>query len=114
MRIHLARIYDPPQRRGYRVLADRIWPRGISREKAAIDEWCKELAPTPALRTWFSHDPDKWEGFAERYRKELSAKQGEARALLERSGKRPLILLTATKDMDHTHLIVLKACLETL
>lgn len=114
MTIWLERIYDPPQHKGYRVLADRIWPRGMTREKAAIDEWCKELSPDTALRKWFAHDPEKWAEFSKLYIKELKAAQDDARALLTRANKKPLILLTGTKDMDHTHIIILKKYLSDL
>lgn len=114
MPIYLERIYDPPQHKGYRVLADRIWPRGMTKEKAALDEWCKTIAPSTDLRKWFGHDPDKWAEFSKRYEKELKAVKGEARALFARSGKKPLILLTGTKDMDHTHIIVLQKFLNSL
>ena len=114
MSIYLERIYDPPQHKGYRVLADRIWPRGMTKEKAAIDEWCKAVAPSTDLRKWFGHDPDKWAEFSKRYEKELNAMKEEARALLMRSGKNPLILLTGTKDMEHTHIIVLQKFLSGL
>lgn len=114
MSIYLEHIYTPPQHSGYRVLADRIWPRGMTKEKAAIDEWCKNIAPSTELRKWFGHAPVKWAEFSKRYESELKALQQEAPDLLKRAGKKPLILLTATKDMDHTHIIVLKKFLSSL
>lgn len=114
MPIYEERIYDPPQHKGYRVLADRIWPRGMTKEKAALDEWCKDIAPSADLRKWFGHDPDKWPEFSKRYEKELKTLKAEGQALLERTGKKPLILLTGTKDMDHTHIIILKKFLAEL
>ncbi|HEU4838723.1 MAG TPA: DUF488 family protein [Micavibrio sp.] len=115
MPIYLERIYDPPQyKSGYRVLADRVWPRGMTKEKASVDEWCKDLAPGAALRKWFHHDPEKWAEFSERYKQELKPMREEARALLKRAGKKPLVLLTGTKDMDHTHIIVLRKFLADL
>ncbi len=114
MHIHLERIYDPPQHKGYRVLADRLWPRGMTKEHAALDEWCKDLAPSAALRQWFGHDPDKWKEFTQHYLKELKALPEEARALRARAGKNPLILLSATKDTEHTHTAILKKYLENL
>ncbi len=114
MPIYLERIYDPPQHKGYRVLADRIWPRGMTKEKAALDEWCKAVAPSTNLRKWFGHDPEKWTEFSKRYEKELKAVKDEARALIVRSGKKPLILLTGTKDMEHAHIIVLEKFLNSL
>ena len=114
MKIYCERIYDPPQHKGYRVLADRIWPRGMTKEHAALDEWCKALAPSTALRQWFKHDPDKWEEFSRCYLDELKAVREEAQALRAKAGKKPLILLSATKDTKHTHTIILKKYLSTM
>lgn len=114
MSIYLERVYDPPQHKGYRVLADRIWPRGVTKEKAALDEWCKDVAPSTDLRQWFDHDPDKWAMFSMLYLKELKGVKDQAIALLEKSGKAPLILLTGTKDMEHTHIIILKKYLSSI
>lgn len=72
MAIGVKRVYEPAAPEdGYRVLVDRVWPRGLSREKARIDLWLKEIAPSTALRKWFNHEPDKWEEFCVRYRQEL-------------------------------------------
>ncbi len=114
MKIYCARIYDPPQHHGYRVLADRIWPRGMTKERAALDEWCKTLTPGTTLRQWFKHDPAKWQEFSHLYKEELHGNKDEARALLKRAGKQPIILLSATKDTDHTHTLILKKFLESL
>lgn len=96
------------------MLADRVWPRGVTKEKAGLDEWCKTLAPSTELRKWFGHDPDKWDEFSKRYTKELKAVQDDAQALLQKAGNKSLILLTGTKDMDHTHIITLKKYLSGL
>jgi uncharacterized protein YeaO (DUF488 family) len=73
--LKIKRIYDSPEKDdGYRVLVDRIWPRGISKERAHLDLWLKEIAPSTALRKWFGHDPERWTGFEERYRKELAGR----------------------------------------
>ncbi|MFA5593362.1 MAG: DUF488 family protein [Micavibrio sp.] len=114
MPVYTEHIYDPPGHKGYRVLADRLWPRGLTKEKAALDEWCKAVAPSTGLRQWFGHDPEKWAEFGQRYKKELKEARQEGRDLLKRAGKNPLILLTATKDMEHTHIIVLKKFLTDL
>jgi len=108
MRIVLERIYDPPTHEGYRVLADRVWPRGITKQRAALDEWCKDLAPTTHLRKWFGHDPAKWEEFQANYLQELDGLQTAAAALLERASSRTLILLSGTKDTEHVHTVVLR------
>lgn len=74
MAIQVRRIYDPPAASdGYRVLVDRLWPRGLSKERAAIDEWLREVSPSTALRHWFEHDPAKWDEFNRRYAEELAA-----------------------------------------
>lgn len=108
MKIYLERVYDTPKHQGYRVLTDRVWPRGITKAKAALDEWCKELSPSSELRKWFNHDPEKWDEFSKRYVKELKVVKAEGKELLTRVKSNPLILLTGTKDMEHTHIIVLK------
>lgn len=114
MTVLVERIYDAPQHKGYRVLADRLWPRGMSKERAHLDEWCKDVAPSNKLRTWFGHDPKKWREFSRLYLAELKDARDEARALLQRAGKKKLILLTGTKDMEHTHVLVLQKYLAAL
>jgi uncharacterized protein YeaO (DUF488 family) len=105
------RVYDEDQCSGYRVLVDRLWPRGVSKEKAALDEWAKDVAPSDALRRWYGHEPDKFAEFARRYRAELdetSGKEGIAR-LRATSKKKPVVLLTATRDVEHSGAAVLFA-----
>ena len=104
MAVQVRRIYE--DRRpddGARVLVDRLWPRGVSKERAALDEWCKQVAPSPELRTWYGHDPAKYDEFVRRYRGELT--EGEQHDALERlrqqAGDGTLTLLTATKDEHH-------------
>ncbi len=109
MTVKIKRVYDPAQPEdGYRILVDRLWPRGLSKERAAVDLWLKEVAPSPALRTWFGHEPAKWEEFERRYGEELE-ELGEplerVRALEEREGV--VTLLYAAKDVEHTHARVL-------
>lgn len=99
--MRIARIYDPPSPDdGQRVLVDRLWPRGVSKDRAALDEWCKDAAPSPDLRRWFGHDPARFEEFVRRYRAELADGVGaDAVAhLRELAASGPLTLLTATKD----------------
>ena len=111
-RIAIKRIYDPPSDRdGFRVLVDRIWPRGISKKDAAIDRWAKEIAPSAALRMWFRHDPAKWQEFRKRYRDELDDRVSELRHLLEECGKRRMTLLFSTKDTEHNQAVVLREVL---
>jgi uncharacterized protein YeaO (DUF488 family) len=107
------RVYDDDQGRGYRVLVDRLWPRGISKQKAAVDEWAKDVAPSDGLRRWYGHEPDKFAEFARRYRAELTASPGkEAVARLRAaSKKKPVVLLTATRDVEHSGAAVLLSTL---
>ena len=97
----MGRVYDP-HAPGYRVLVDRLWPRGLRKDDAALDEWAREVAPTAALRRWYGHDPLRYEEFAERYRDEL--RQAPAAEvvdhLLRVADERPVVLLTATRDVD--------------
>jgi uncharacterized protein YeaO (DUF488 family) len=107
------RVYDEDQGSGHRVLVDRLWPRGVSKEKAAIDEWAKDVAPSDGLRRWYGHEPDKFPEFARRYRAELAAKpakEGVAR-LRAISKNKPVVLLTATRDVEHSGAAVLLAAL---
>ncbi len=102
------RIYEPvDQGDGYRVLIDHIWPRGVSRERARLDEWAKELAPSSELREWFSHDPARFAEFRARYRAELAAQRERLRQLIERAEPGPLTILYAARDEQHNNAIVL-------
>jgi uncharacterized protein YeaO (DUF488 family) len=113
--ITVARVYDT---RGtddaLHVLVDRLWPRGVHKEDDRIDEWWRDLAPQPALRTWYGHQGDRFAEFSERYRDELTAE--ELRPLLDRARKtaaeRGLVLLTATKDLAVSHPMVLATVIE--
>lgn len=107
----LRRVYDDDHHdRGFRVLVDRLWPRGVRKADAALDEWLKDAAPSGELRKWYGHDVDRFEEFAGRYRAEL-AEPPAAEAvhhLLDEAGKQPVILLTATRDVDHSGALVLR------
>lgn len=111
------RVYDPPEADdGVRVLVDRLWPRGVSKERAAVDEWCKELTPSNELRTWYHGHPDRFDDFAERYRAELAGPASDPaarrlRELRELARGSRVTLLTAVKDPDHSHVPVLLGCL---
>ena len=107
------RIYeDPSKDDGYRVVVDRLWPRGVSKEDAQLDKWLKEIAPSIALRKWFDHDPDKFEEFDERYKVELTNKEEAVSHLLEMVEKQQVTLLYAAKDDIHNHVKVLKDFLD--
>jgi len=108
-RIAVARVYDPSAGVPARVLVDRIWPRGIRKEDAHLDEWCKDVAPSTELRRWYGHDPEHFDEFARRYRAELR-QPAQAAAVEHLRGvaqMRPVILLTATKRVDISQAAVL-------
>lgn len=108
--VRVRRIYDSPSDDdGARVLVDRLWPRGVSKERAHLDEWCKQIAPSTQLREWYGHDPDRYDEFARRYRAELEdAERADALAgLRERAAKGVLTLLTAAKRSDISEATVL-------
>jgi uncharacterized protein YeaO (DUF488 family) len=110
--ITVVRIYDEPDHRGYRVLVDRLWPRGVSKERAALDEWCKDVAPSTELREWYGHDPQRFAEFARRYRAELRrvpASRAVSHLLEMSTAHGALRLLTATKDVEHSAAAVLHA-----
>lgn len=112
-RVAVKRVYDPPAPEdGQRVLVDRLWPRGLSKEKAAIDLWLKEIAPSRTLRQWSGHEPARWREFQLRYRAELDANGemvGQLRDVI-RAGKTTLIY--GAKDEAHNQAVVLAAYLE--
>jgi len=110
--IRIKRIYDPPAPDdGRRVLVDRLWPRGLAKEAARIDEWLKEIAPSDALRTWFGHDPARWEEFRKRYREELKGHVEPLERLRAETEKGTVTLLFAAKDTAHNNAVVLKELL---
>jgi uncharacterized protein YeaO (DUF488 family) len=114
-RIEIGRVYDAPAREdGTRVLVDRIWPRGLSKEKACLDEWCKAVAPSTALRKWYDHDPQRFAEFGRRYRSELHepAPAAALQHLVELAAQGPLTLLTATKQADISEAAILVELLQ--
>ncbi len=96
---------------GYRVLVDRLWPRGVRKQDLVHDEWLKQVAPSGALRRWFGHDPDRFESFAERYRQELEGNE-EFDRLVEIVAERPVTLLYAARDRENNHARVLAKRIE--
>ena len=108
--IRTKRVYDPPAAvDGTRILVDRLWPRGLKKENAAVDLWLREAAPSHELRRWFGHDPARWDEFRRRYAAELGANRTALRPLLEASG--PLTLLFAARDPEHNNALALAAWL---
>ena len=113
-KIQIKRVYDACSKEdGLRVLVDRLWPRGISKGKAQIDLWMKSLAPSAELRTWFSHESQKWPKFKERYRKELRKNEKELETLIAATKKGPLTLLFAAKETQFNNAAALKDYLES-
>lgn len=113
MAIRLKRAYeDPAGNDGYRVLVDRIWPRGVSKEDAEIDAWMKELAPSNELRKWFDHDPDKWDEFKRRYFRELRGKDDAIDQLVERLADGRVTLVFGARDTEHNNAVALKEYLK--
>src|SRR5262245_4708739 len=114
MRIRLKRIYEPKQDDdGFRILVDRLWPRGVDKQEAGIDLWFKDVAPTPELRRWFGHDPDKWAEFQRRYREELRRNGSAVSDLRERvKDEEKVTFLYAARDTEHNHAIVLREVLQ--
>ena len=93
---------------GTRILVDRVWPRGVKKAELALDEWCKDIAPTTELRQWFDHDAEKWAEFRRRYLSELAENKQAAKALLKKSKHNKLTLVYAAKDEEHNHARVIK------
>jgi uncharacterized protein YeaO (DUF488 family) len=112
-RIRLKRAYDPPAKAdGRRVLVDRVWPRGVSKDRLRLDAWLKEAAPSPSLRKWFDHDPAKWNAFKDRYFRELDQRPEAVERLLAICGDGTVTLVFGAKDTRHNNAVALKAYLE--
>jgi uncharacterized protein YeaO (DUF488 family) len=110
--IRIKRIYDPPSPGdGKRILVDRLWPRGIKKDEARIDEWMKEIAPGDELRKWFGHNPEKWEEFRKRYKAELRDKKELLDKIRSQAEKGTVTLLFAARDVEHNNAVVLKEVL---
>jgi uncharacterized protein YeaO (DUF488 family) len=111
--IRLKRAYEPPAPEdGLRVLVERLWPRGLTKERAAVDLWMKELAPSPELRKWYGHDPAKWTEFQTRYQAELRQKDELVNELRNRGRGQSMTFVYAAKDEHHNSALVLKRYLE--
>ena len=111
--IRLKRAYDAPTPTdGARVLVDRVWPRGISKERIRIDAWLRDLGPSTSLRKWFGHDPDKWAAFRARYRRELAKKSDLLNELAGYAKARTLTLVYGARDPTHNQAVVIKELLD--
>jgi uncharacterized protein YeaO (DUF488 family) len=110
--VQIKRVYEPPSGEdGVRVLVDRLWPRGLSKTKAAVDLWLKDLAPSVRLRRWFNHDPSRWSEFKQRYAEELDAKKAATAALLGAARRGRVTLLFGARDPEHNNAVALYAYL---
>lgn len=111
--IKLKRVYENPSPEdGLRVLVDRLWPRGLTKERAAVDLWLKHVAPSTELRKWFGHDPAKWKQFQIRYRKELRENKDALALLKAKSKDHTVTLVYGARDEEHNEALVLKKILE--
>lgn len=107
--LRVKRVYDTPEASdGRRILVDRLWPRGLSREKAAVDVWLKEVAPSNELRKWYEHDPEKWEEFRRRYFAELDANETAVAELRREVGKGSATLLFGSKEAELNNAVALR------
>lgn len=107
--IKIKRAYQPAEKEdGLRILVDRLWPRGVSKEKAELDIWLKDIAPSNELRKWFAHDPERWQEFRERYREELKNKKTFLSYIRDLEKENGIVtLIYAAKDEEHNHAVVL-------
>ncbi len=113
MNIKIKRVYDEPATEdGSRILVDRLWPRGLTKEKADVDLWLKEIAPSTELRKWFAHDPEKWERFRGRYETEIRHHEDLVDMLKEKAAKGMVTLVYGARDQEHNEALVLKQFLE--
>lgn len=113
--IRTKRIYEEASNSdGYRLLIDRIWPRGVSKEDAKLDEWNKDIAPSTDLRKWFDHKEERFKEFTSKYKKELTEQKEELKRIKKIAQKQQICLLYGAKDEDHNQAVVLKAVLEGL
>ncbi len=106
--VRVKRIYEPPAPAdGYRLLVDRLWPRGVSKKSASLDAWMKEVAPSSELRAWFGHDASRWQEFKQRYAVELGTRQDLVAEILSLARDRPVTLIYSARDIDHNQAVAL-------
>jgi uncharacterized protein YeaO (DUF488 family) len=109
MSLRIKRVYEEPDKNdGMRILVDRLWPRGLAKQKADIDLWLKDIAPSTELRKWFGHDPEKWKEFRKRYNEELKRKPVQIGILKEQLNKGVVTLVYGARDEEHNEALVLK------
>jgi len=113
MTIRLKRAYEPPEAGdGTRVLVERLWPRGLSKERAAVDLWLKDVAPSPELRRWYGHDIDRWPEFRRRYREELLGHEDDLAHLRRLAREGPVTFVFGSRDLEHSSAILLREVVE--
>ena len=113
--LKIKRVYDRAERHdGKRILVDRLWPRGLSRRAAAVDEWMKDLGPSHELRKWFAHDPRRWPEFRRRYVRELRTQREPLTAIAREASRGPVTLLFGARDPEHNQAVVLQGVIERL
>lgn len=113
MAFQLKRAYEKPTKSdGFRVLVDRLWPRGLNKDKAKIDLWLKEIAPSSELRNWFGHDPKRWNDFKRRYNRELADYREELESLVDKARRGRVTLVYGAKDTEHNNAAALREYIE--
>ena len=109
MKLKIKRVYDKPaEEDGTRILVDRLWPRGLTKQKAKVDVWLKDIAPSTELRKWFAHDPEKWKEFIKKYKKELHENKEQAAILKEYLRQGTVTLAYGARDELHNEALVIK------
>jgi uncharacterized protein YeaO (DUF488 family) len=112
-KVWLRRAYDEPTRNdGYRVLVDRLWPRGVARAEAHLDEWLRDIAPSDELRQWFGPDPARWDDFRRRYRAELAGRDEEIGRLVDRATRGRVTLVYGARDEVHNNAVVVREIID--
>jgi uncharacterized protein YeaO (DUF488 family) len=107
--IKLKRAYEKPSKDdGFRILVERLWPRGLAKQRAAVDMWLKDISPSPELRKWYGHDPDRWQEFQKRYWKELRQKKEPIKQLKQKVRAGTVTFIYAAKDEEHNSALALK------
>jgi uncharacterized protein YeaO (DUF488 family) len=113
MNIKIKRVYEQPDKKdGERILVDRLWPRGLTKEKAGVDLWLKEIAPSTELRKWFAHDPNKWKRFRGRYETEIRHNDDLIKVLKQKAREGTITLIYGARDEEHNEALVLKQFME--
>ena len=114
MSLAIKRVYEPVSAKdGYRILVDRLWPRGLSKERAEVDLWLKDIAPSTELRRWFGHDPGKWNGFRRKYSAELATHAEEIAQIRKLAKRRRVTLVYGARDTEYNDAVVLLGYLES-